>query len=210
MSAPAVYWDVRYRPKNSQEEWTVERFPANSEVTLRGVVRGVTYVGDMSAVSARERRSAWVSLGEWTVPATNREGSLALGNGTNLGSTWDYDTNVTYTATSSSVTVSFLGGTLRAEGKSVVYNASSAIVSVSPNEVFDLYMWLNDPQRMGGSVQLQVSRNFVDSVANSGYVALPRLRITVPGTGGSGSGGGNAGGGGGGGGGRYDPPGFEP
>lgn len=209
MSAPAVYWDVRYRPKDTEEEWTIERFPANSEVTLEGVVRGVTYVGDMSAVSAQGRRSAWVSLGEWTVPTTNREGSLALGNGANLGSVWDYDTEIEYNVSTSSLTVDFLGGTLKSEGRSVTYNASSASIAVTPSEVFDLYMWLYDPLLQGGTVQLEISRNFVDSVSSPGNVALPRQRIVVPSSGSS-TGGGNAGGGGGGGGGRYDPPDFEP
>lgn len=200
MSAPAVFWDVRYRPKGSEEEWTVERFPVDADVKLTGVTRGVEYEGGVSSVAANGMRSIWVPLPDTVVETTNREGALALPNSTNLGSVWDYDTEVEYNSTDETATIDFLGGTLKTEGKSIVYGPSHATIEVEPEEEFMLYMWLDDPWRAGGVVQLEVSRNYLDSVAGPGYVALAPIKITAPAIGGTSSGGGTIGGGGGGGG----------
>lgn len=201
MSAAIAFYDVRYRVDGSEEDWTQVRFPVDADIVLRDVVRGADYLLQIRSVSAQGRTSGWVDA-PVTVPTTTREGSLALPNGTNLGSVWDYDTEVEYNSTDSTATIDFLGGTLVAEGKTVVYGPSSATIAVTPEEEFTLYMWLNDPKRAGGTVQLEVSRNFIDSVAAPGLVALSPIILQAPPVGGTSSGGGSIGGGGGGGGGR--------
>src|SRR5690606_26256305 len=118
-----------------------------ADVKLTGVTRGVEYEGGVSSVAANGMRSIWVPLPDTVVATTNREGALALPNSTNLGSVWDYDTEVEYNSTDSTATIDFLGGTLRAEGKSIAYGPSSAVIAVEPEEEFMLYMWLNDPRR---------------------------------------------------------------
>lgn len=207
MSAPTIAYDVRWRIAGDAQDWTVERFPVAEAFDLAsGLIRGTLYEVEIRSVAPSGKTSAWVNTtitGDSTtveVPATNREGALALPNATNLGSVWDYDTEVEYNATDAMATINFLGGTLKAEGKSIVYGPSHADIEVEPEEEFMLYMWLDDPWRAGGVVQLEVSRNYLDSVAGPGYVALAPIKITAPAIGGTSSGGGTIGGGGGGGG----------
>lgn len=204
MSAAIAFYDVRFMVDGSEEGWTQIRFPVDADIVVPDVVRGEDYLVQIRSVSAAGRTSAWVDC-PVTVPATNREGSLALSNGTNLGSVWDYDAEVEYNSTDSTATIDFLGGTLVAEGKTISYGPSSATISVMPEEEFYLYMWLNDPRRAGGTVQLEVSRNFIDSVSAPGLVVLSPVLIQAPPIGGTSSGGGSIGGGGGGGGGGRSP-----
>ena len=204
MSAAIAFYDVRYRVDGSEEDWTQIRFPVDADIVLRDVVRGANYIVQIRSVSAQGRTSDWVDA-PVTVPTTNRVGSLALPNSTNLGSVWDYDTEVEYNSTDSTATIDFLGGTLVAEGKTISYGPSSATIAVTPEEEFTLYMWLNDPRRLGGTVQLEVSRNFIDSVAAPGFVTLAPITLKAPPIGGTSSGGVNMGGGGGGGGSRNPP-----
>lgn len=200
MSAPTVAYDVRWRIAGDAQDWTVERFPATEAIELRnGLIRGLEYEVEIRSVAPSGKTSDWVAT-TVEVPATNREGALALPNATNLGSVWDYDTEIEYNATDETATIDFLGGTLKTEGKSIVYGPSHATIEVEPEEEFMLYMWLDDPWRAGGVVDLEVSRNYLDSVAGPGYVALAPIQITAPAIGGTSSGGGTIGGGGGGGG----------
>lgn len=198
---------VRYRLLGDEDnDWVTEVFPADTVLSIGNLLRDGEYEVEVRNVGANGRLSDPVTFTH-TVADTKRMGALALPVNAigNIASTWDYDTEVEYNSTDSTATIDFLGGTLVSGGTTIVYGASSTTISVEPEEEFELFLWLDDPFLLGGTVQLECSRNYLDSVAGPGYIALAPLTITAPPVGGSSSGGGNIGGGGGGGGGGKIP-----
>lgn len=196
---------VKHRLKDldTDNDWVTRRMPVGP-VKLEGLPPG-TYDLELRYEYAGGRLSQ-PRLLTHTVAAPSRRGALALppSAAANLPSVWDYDTEVVYNATDSTATIIFEGGTLKSPDGEVVYGPSSATIAVVPEETFTLYLWINDPWMEGGTLPLEVSRNFMDTIA-PGNVALPKMTLTAPPIGGTSSGGGNVGGGGGGGGGNTSP-----
>lgn len=192
-------------------DWVRTRFPVEEGITLTGLVREGEYDVEIRSIGANGVLSAPTSFTH-TVSAAMREGSLALPTNVtgNVASAWDYDTEVTFSSTDSTCTVAITAGTLVSGDRTISYGASSVEVAVSPSETFMLYLWYDDPFLTGGTLDLEASRNIMDSVAGSGFVALAPLEITTPAPGGPPTGGGGPIGGGGGGGGGGRPPQAEP
>ncbi|MBO9717533.1 MAG: hypothetical protein J7507_12175 [Pseudoxanthomonas sp.] len=198
-----VGYEVSTRLQGTEDtDWVRARFPVEEGITLPGLVREGVYDVEIRSVGANGVLSAPATLTH-TVAAAAREGSLALPTNVtgNIASAWDYDTEVTFSSTDSTCTVSITAGTLVSGSRTISYGASSVEVTVAPSETFTLYLWYDDPFLAGGTLDLEASRNIMDSVAGSGFVALAPLEITTPALGGPPtSGGGPIGGGGGGGG----------
>ncbi|HID8537153.1 TPA: hypothetical protein ACXIMI_002283 [Stenotrophomonas maltophilia] len=178
---------------------------------MRELQRGTPYEMQMRSVGTNGRASAWVDVAV-DVPDTNRIGAAALPNIGNQQSMWDMTTSVTFAASSdasgaSVATISVTAGTLIIGSVQVSYAASSATLTGTAGQKVTVYLYYVDPQLVGGSRQLMLTTNIVETANANGNVAISALQITFPAAGSSGSGGGGIGGGGGSGGSRN--PAFE-
>jgi hypothetical protein len=100
---------------------------------------------------------------------------------------------MSYSATSTSATVTVAAFTVLAGSLSVHYNAMSVTIAGSAGVTFTYYLYVNDPNFAGGTQTLLVSGNGNDVYAGDGYVFIGPITITFPSSG-SGSGGGGGGG----------------
>jgi len=208
MTVRVSFYEIRYQTATSgdDEDWIVERVPATTSVSLKGLQPGVQYLFEARSIGANGRSSDWVPV-LVTVPDTNRTGALALPTNVigNRASMWNVDTSVTYAATSpltgqGTATISVSAGTLVIGGSTIAYAASSAEISGNPGTTRTVYLYYDDPRLEGGSRPLGMADNIVESANADGRVAIIAMTITFPAPGGTGGGGGGIGGGGGGGG----------
>lgn len=199
--------ELRYRIVGAEDTaWVVDRIRAGQNIEMRNVRRGITYDIEIRNIDHTGRMSAPASF-QHTVGTTFREGALALPVNTvaNRASVWDVDTSVTYSATDSVAIVSVSAGTLVIGGASISYGASSASVPGAPETKKKIYLYYDDPQLRGGSVDLGVTDDYITSLAGDGRIAIISLEITFPAVGAPPSTGGGGIGGGGGGGGATNP-----
>jgi len=195
--------ELRYRIATAEPgAWTVDRIRAGQPIELRDVRRGVTYDIEVRNIDHTGRMSAPAVL-QHTVGSTAREGALALPVNAvaNRASVWNVDTSVTYSATDSVATVSVSAGTLVMGGANISYGASSASVAGDPETKKIVYLYYDDPQLRGGSLDLGVTEDYITSLSGDGRIAITTLEIDFPAvgappvTGGGGIGGGGGGGG---------------
>lgn len=214
MSVPAVANEVRYRQALvgdfAASEWMMQSFPVGQDPVLEELARGVPYELQIRAVAANGKSSDWVD-GSALLSATNRVGAAALPNVGNQQSMWDLQTSVTFAATSdgsgnSVATISVTAGDLIIGSVTVSYGASSATITGTAGQKVTVYLYYHDPLLQGGSRQLNVTTNIVETANANGNIAISNLEITFPAAGGSSSGGGGIGGGGGSGGANTRPP----
>ncbi|KRG71773.1 hypothetical protein ABB27_02460 [Stenotrophomonas terrae] len=199
--------ELRYRIAGAEgTDWAVERIPAGRNIELRSVRRGITYDVEIRNIDHTGRMSGPATF-QHTVGTTLREGALALPVNAvaNRASVWNVDTSVTYSATDSIATVSVSAGTLVMGGASVNYGASSASVAGTPSTKKTVYLFYDDPQLRGGSVDLGVTDDYITSLAGDGRIAITSMDINFPAVGAPPNTGGGGIGGGGGGGGTKSP-----
>ncbi len=212
MSVPIASYELRFRAVGAPDvAWQYRSQVAGTVFVVRELQRGTPYEMQMRSVGTNGRASAWVDVAV-DVPDTNRVGAAALPNIGNQQSMWDMTTSVTFAASSdaagaSVATVSVTAGTLIIGSVQVAYAASSATLTGTAGQKVTVYLYYVDPQLAGGSRQLMLTTNIVETANANGNVAISSLQITFPAAGASGSGGGGIGGGGGSGGSRN--PAFE-
>lgn len=102
------------------------------------------------------------------MPDTNRVGAAALPNVGNQQSMWDMTKSVTFVASSdaegaSVATISVTAGTLVVGSVQVAYAASSASLTGTAGQKVTVYLYYYDPQLQGGSRQLRVTTNVVET-----------------------------------------------
>lgn len=199
--------ELRYRIVGAEDTaWVVDRVAAGQNIEMRNVRRGVTYDIEIRNVDHTGRMSVPAAF-QHTVGTTLREGALALPVNAvaNRASVWDVDTSVTYSASDSVATVSVSAGTLVMGGASINYGASSASVPGAPETKKTIYLYYDDPQLRGGSLDLGVTDDYITSLAGDGRIAIISLEINFPAVGAPPNTGGGGIGGGGGGGGAGNP-----
>lgn len=212
MTVAIASYELRFREVGAPDTaWQYRSQVAGQVFVVRELQRGTPYDLQMRSIGVNGRASEWVDVAV-NVPDTNRVGAAALPNIGNQQSMWDMATSVTFAASSdaegaSVATISVTAGTLVIGSVQVAYAASSASLTGTAGQKVTVYLYYNDPQLLGGSRQLRVTTNVVETANANGNVAISALQITFPAAGGSGSGGGSIGGGGGSGGSRN--PAFE-
>lgn len=196
MSAAIAFYDVRYRVNGSEEDWTQIRFPVDADIVLRDVVRGAEYLVQIRSVSAEGRTSDWVDA-PVTVPTTNREGALALPAATVARSgIWNEDTQIEFSSTSSSATITLSAGTFVCDGRTITYNGGAVAVPGAPLAEKTFWLYYYDPTLTGGSRPLYATEDYTVAAGSSGNVIVAPLFIEFPDVGGTGGGSGGVGGGG--------------
>jgi len=90
------------------------------------------------------------------------------------------DTSVTFSADSSTATISVSAGTFLVGGQSITYSASSGTVSVSPGVEKTFYLYYDDPRMQGGSLPLGITDDRITSMAGNYRVAISSVRFTPP------------------------------
>lgn len=71
MSGPIAYYEIRWRPSDSDGEWSLITAPADSNtITIKGIDRGKTYVIQARSVGPSGLRSIWVDISH-TVASNN-------------------------------------------------------------------------------------------------------------------------------------------
>ncbi|MDH2022958.1 hypothetical protein N5J29_09330 [Stenotrophomonas sp. GD03680] len=212
MTVPIASYELRVREVGAPDTaWQYRSQVAGQVFVVRELQRGTPYELQMRSIGVNGRASDWVDV-EVNVPDTNRVGAAALPNIGNQQSMWDMTTSVTFAASSdaegaSVATISVTAGTLVIGSVQVAYAASSASLTGAAGQKVTVYLYYYDPQLQGGSRQLRVTTNIVETANTNGNVAITALQITFPPAGSSGSGGGSIGGGGGSGGAKN--PAFE-
>lgn len=131
----------------------------------------------------------------YQVPETGRQGALALpaGVAANVG-IWDVDTEIEWSADTTSATISVSAGTLVIAGQTISYGASSVVVTGAAEATKTFYLYYDDPQLSGGTHELFASETYVDMRNGDGRVPIVDVTITFPATGTSTGGGGIGGG----------------
>jgi hypothetical protein len=109
----------------------------------------------------------------------------------NYGSGWS-GLSLTYSATTTSATISASAATLQAGGDAINYSASSVTLSGTPGSVVKYYLYYSDAGMAGGSKTLQATTNQITALSNNSYVLLGSCTVTYP-TSGTGGGGGSTG-----------------
>ncbi|HGM6772859.1 TPA: hypothetical protein ACKQAW_003456 [Stenotrophomonas maltophilia] len=212
MTVPIASYELRVREVGAPDTaWQYRSQVAGQVFVVRELQRGTPYELQMRSIGVNGRASDWVDVAV-NVPDTNRVGAAALPNIGNQQSMWDMTTSVTFAASSdaegaSVATISVTAGTLVIGSVQVAYAASSASLTGTAGQKVTVYLYYYDPQLQGGSRQLRVTTNIVETANTNGNVAITALQITFPPAGSSGSGGGSIGGGGGSGGAKN--PAFE-
>lgn len=176
-----VAQEISYREYGSGEGFTVYRVPDGADITLRDVIRGLTYEVEVRNVDHTGRLSVPATFTH-TVSTAAREGALALPTNVfaNVPSTWDVDTSVTFSADSSTATISVSAGTFLVGGQSVTYAASSGTIAVSPGVEKTLYLYYDDPRMQGGSLPLGITDSRITSMAGNYRVAISSVKFTAP------------------------------
>ena len=123
-------------------------------------------------------------------------GEMTIGN---VASRWVAGTEVTYTASDTSATISVTAGTLQIADKQISYGASSAVLAGTADQVVTVWLYYDDLRLQGGTRTLGVTTDPVTSLAAPGRILISSLTITFDSVGGGGTGGGGDIGGGGGG-----------
>ncbi|MBN4937340.1 hypothetical protein JY409_04690 [Stenotrophomonas maltophilia] len=212
MTVPIASYELRVREVGAPDTaWQYRSQVAGQVFVVRELQRGTPYELQMRSIGMNGRASEWVDV-EVNVPDTNRVGAAALPNIGNQQSMWDMTTSVTFAASSdaegaSVATISVTAGTLVIGSVQVAYAASSGSLTGTAGQKVTVYLYYYDPQLQGGSRQLRMTTNIVETANTNGNVAIAALQITFPAAGSSGSGGGSIGGGGGSGGAKN--PAFE-
>ncbi|OBU50167.1 hypothetical protein [Stenotrophomonas maltophilia] len=212
MTVPIASYELRVREVGAPDTaWQYRSQVAGQVFVVRELQRGTPYELQMRSIGVNGRASDWVDVAV-NVPDTNRVGAAALPNIGNQQSMWDMTTSVTFAASSdaegaSVATISVTAGTLVIGAVQVAYAASSASLTGTAGQKVTVYLYYYDPQLQGGSRQLRVTTNIVETANTNGNVAITALQITFPPAGSSGTGGGSIGGGGGSGGAKN--PAFE-
>lgn len=200
MAAPTLSIEVRWRVQGSGQPWAVGRYPPEaSNITIPGLIRGLTYDGQARAIGPGGLASLWVPI-TFDVADGNRTSSTALppvmvGN---VSSRWVSGTEISWSGTSTAITISVTAGVLQVGDQQISYGASSAEIIGTANEVRTVFLYYDDPYWDGGSRTLGVTTDSVASMAQPGRVLIDQLTVAFAASGGSSSGGGDIGGGGGG------------
>lgn len=210
MSVPSIATEVRYRPIGADDSaWIVQRMENSKALVIDEPLRGVQYEINARSVAANGRSSEWIAV-PVTVPDTNRIGAAALPNIGNQQSMWDLETTVTFAASStiegqSVATISVTAGDLVIGSQTISYGPSSGTVTGAAGQKIIVYLYYDDPYFQGGTRQLGITTNIVESANVNGRVAISAIELTFPAAGGSSTGGGSIGGGGGSGGVKNPP-----
>jgi hypothetical protein len=109
----------------------------------------------------------------------------------NYGSGWS-GLSLSYTATTTSATISASAATLQAGGVAISYNASSITISGSAGSTVAYYLYYDDPGLTGGAKTLQATTNQITALSSNGRLSIAKLSVTFPSSGTGGGGGGGA------------------
>lgn len=200
MAAPTLSIEVRWRVQGSGQPWAVGRYPPEaSNITIPGLIRGLTYEGQARAIGPGGLGSLWVPI-TFDVADGNRTSSTALppvmvGN---VSSRWVSGTEISWSGTDTAITLSVTAGLLQVGDQQISYGASSTEITGTASEVRTVFLYYDDPYWEGGSRTLGVTTDSVASMAQPGRVLIDQLTVAFAASGGSSSGGGDIGGGGGG------------
>lgn len=200
MAAPTLSIEVRWRVAGSGQPWAIGRYPPEaSNITIPGLTRGITYDGEARAIGPGGLSSAWVPV-TWDVADGNRTSSTSLPPVTvgNVSSRWISGTEISWSGTSTTITLSVTAGVLQVGDQQISYGASSVEITGTANEVRTVYLYYDDPYWEGGSRTLGATMDSVASMSKPGRVLIDQVTVTFASSGGSSSGGGDIGGGGGG------------
>jgi hypothetical protein len=99
--------------------------------------------------------------------------------------------NITYSATTTSATISVAAASLVIGSQTLAYNASSTTVSGSAGTTVTYYLYYDDPGYAGGSRTLSATTSQLTAMSNDGRVLIGKIAVTYP-TSGTGSGGGGS------------------
>ena len=194
----AVSYEVRWRETGSLGGYSSPAtFKAGSEIVLNGLDRNKSYDVQARAVSACGARSDW-AIQTVAVPDANQrlsQGNLSMLRVGGIGSAWT-GFSISYSATTTSATISCTAGTLQDGALNPAYAASSIVVSGSAGATTLYYLYYDDPDGKGGTFPLGATTVYSDLSLNQGRINVGSVEVAYP-TSGSGSGGGNPGGGGG-------------
>lgn len=97
----------------------------------------------------------------------------------NFGSGWN-GLGLSYSATTTSATISASAATLQAGSVAINYNASSVTVSGSAGSTVKYYLYYQDPTHSGGAQTLQASTSVINALNNDGNVYLAAFSVTFP------------------------------
>lgn len=200
MAAPTLAIEVRWRVASSGQPWSVQRYPPEAtNITIPGLTRGVSYEGQARALGPGVLPSPWAPV-TWDVADGNRTSSTALPPVTvgNVSSRWISGTEISWSGTDTSITLSVTAGVLQVGDQQISYGASSVEITGTASEVRTVYLYYDDPYWEGGSRTLGATTDSVASMAQPGRVLIDQVTVTFAASGGSSSGGGDIGGGGGG------------
>lgn len=200
MGAPTLSIQVRWRVALSGQPWTYGSYPPEAtNITIPGLSRGVSYEGEARSVGPGGAASAWVPI-TWDVADGNRTSSTALPPVTvgNVSSRWISGTEISWSGTDTSITLSVTAGVLQVGDQQISYGSSSAAITGVADELRTVYLYYDDPYWEGGSRTLGVTTDSVASMSKTGRVLIDQVTVKFASTGGSSSGGGDVGGSGGG------------
>lgn len=194
----AVSYDVRWRVTGDTGAWSVpQSFKVGSEIVITGLDRSKSYDFQARAVSACGAKSDWAAQTGVVADANQRvsQANMAMLRVGGIGSAWT-GFSISYSATTTSATISCTAGTLQDGALNPSYAASSIVVSGTAGTTVVYYLYYDDPTGAGGTLSLGATTTYSDLSANQGRIFVGSVEVAYP-TSGSGSGGGNPGGGGG-------------
>lgn len=194
----AVSYDVRWRVTGDTGAWSVpQSFKVGSEIVITGLDRSKSYDFQARAVSACGAKSDWAAQTGVVADANQRvsQANMAMLRVGGIGSAWT-GFSISYTATTTSATISCTAGTLQDGVLNPSYAASSVVVSGTAGSSVTYYLYYDDPTGAGGTFALGSTTTYSDLSANQSRIFVGSVEVTFPASG-SGSGGGNPGGGGG-------------
>lgn len=200
MAAPTLSIEVRWRVAESGQPWSVRRYPPEaSNITIPGLIRGVSYEGQARSIGPGGLSSLWVPI-TFDVADGNRTSSTSLPPVTvgNVSSRWISGTEISWSGTDTNITLSVTAGVLQVGDQQISYGASSVEITGTAGEVRTVYLYYDDPYWEGGSRTLGATTDIVASMAQTGRVLIDQVTVTFAASGGTSSGGGDIGGGGGG------------
>jgi hypothetical protein len=109
----------------------------------------------------------------------------------NYGAGWSGG-SITYSASSTSATITAAAATLQLGSSSLAYNSANVTVSGSAGLVRTYYLYYDDDGYTGGSKTLNATTSQITSLAANGRILVGQVTVTFP-TSGTGSGGGGTG-----------------
>jgi hypothetical protein len=200
MGTPTLSIEVRWRVAGSGQPWSVGRYPPDAtNITIPGLIRGVTYEGQARSIGPGGLASEWVPI-TFEVPNGTRTSATGLPPvvAGNVASRWISGTQLSWSGNSTTITISVSAGVLQVGDKQISYGPSSAEITGTAGEVRTVYLYYDDPYWQGGSRTLGVTTDSVASMAAAGRILIDRLTVTfASSSGGTTGGGGDVGGGGG-------------